>query len=157
MRQELIEYLRAATTPDGEPVFETVGPREEYFSGPHTEGAVDVVTVPDGFEHFPSAQLLGEQFGDSTEPWNHELDGIFAAYGEGVDPDSATDDAHLFDVAPTVLAALGVPVSDRMDGRILPHVPATEVTSYPAYDTEERTLGDDAAVQDRLADLGYLE
>ena len=151
-------HLRSVTAPDGEPVFERVGPREAFFEGPYTDRAVDIVTVPNDFEHFLSAQLLGEEFGDSTEPWNHKLDGIFAAYGADVDHDTETEHAHLFDVAPTILAALGVPVSDRMDGVVLPHVPATEPHSYPAYDPEERTTGgDDDAVQDRLADLGYLE
>jgi len=158
VRDDLIEDLRDIEAPDGEPVFEEVGPSEKYFSGPYTDRAVDIVTVPNDFQHFLSAQLLGEQFDDPTEPWNHKLPGVFAAAGEGIDGDSVTDDAHLFDVAPTILAALGLPVSDRMDGRVLPHVEETEAWNYPPYEVDEASVSaEDADVQDRLADLGYLE
>jgi predicted AlkP superfamily phosphohydrolase/phosphomutase len=158
VRDELIEALRDVEAPDGEPVFGEVGPREKYFSGPFTDKAVDIVTVPNDFQHFLSAQLLGGQFAEPTEPWNHKLPGIFAAAGEGIDPDSMVDDAHLFDVAPTILAALDLPVSDHMDGRVLPHVEETEEWNYPPYDATDYTVtAEDEEVQDRLADLGYLE
>lgn len=157
VREEVMESLREATAPDGEPVFEEVAPRERYFSGPYTEKAVDIVTVPTDFDHFLSAQLLGEEFGEPTEPWNHKRDGIFAASGEGINTEVTADDAHLFDVAPTILAALGVPVSDRMDGRVLPPVSPTEMWNYPPYEADAQAGSDDEDVQERLADLGYLE
>jgi arylsulfatase A-like enzyme len=74
----------------------------------------------------------------------------------------------LLDIAPTILHLLGVPVPDDLDGRILTEIldpaftpaPASApVASSPlpgspipsAYTEEE-----DAAIQQRLADLGYL-
>jgi predicted AlkP superfamily phosphohydrolase/phosphomutase len=157
VRAEIIEQLESVTAPDGEPVFEEVAPREEYFSGPYVDKGVDIVTIPTDFNHFLSAQLLGEEFGEPTEPWNHKLDGVFAAAGEGIDVEAGAADAHLFDVAPTILAALGLPVSDRMDGRVLPAVEATEEWNYPPYDASDTVETEDAAVEDRLADLGYLD
>lgn len=157
VRQEVMEALRNATAPDGERVFQEVAPRERYFSGPHMEGAVDVVTVPRDFEHFLSAQLLGDHFGETAEPWNHKLDGIFAATGRGIDETRGLSDAHLFDVAPTILAALGLPVSDLMDGRVLPVVSETPERTYDPYRSEDSQAGGDEVVAERLADLGYLE
>ena len=158
VRNELIDVLSSATTPEGKPVFDEVVPREDYFNGPYVEKGVDIVTVPRDFDHFLSAQLLGEHFGRATEPWNHKLDGVFVAAGEGIDTDASVDGAHLFDVAPTILAALGLPVSDRMDGRVLNPVEATSERSYPDYDVAETVnTGEDDAVEDRLADLGYLD
>ncbi|WIV67129.1 alkaline phosphatase family protein [Natrialbaceae archaeon AArc-T1-2] len=157
VRSQLIDELRSVTTPEGDPVFETVQPRETYFNGPESEAAVDVVTVPADFEHFLSATLRNEQFGPPSEPWNHKLEGTFAA--RGVDVDHAIDlgHAHLFDVAPTVLATLDVPAGDRMDGRVLPCVERSGRQEYPRIDGDRSVETADEAVERRLADLGYLE
>ncbi|MDL5362734.1 alkaline phosphatase family protein [Halalkalicoccus sp. NIPERK01] len=157
VREDLIERLQAIETPDGDPVFGEVVPREEYFWGPYTEKAVDVLTVPNDFEQFLSAQLREELFGPPTEPWNHKLDGLFVAAGQGIDSGVDLTDAHLFDVAPTVCAALGVPYSDRMDGRVLPVVEDVGSTAYPEYTGSAAVSTEDERVEERLSDLGYLE
>ena len=157
VRDELIDALDDVETPDGEPVFGEVVPRETYFEGPYLDEGIDVVTVPNDFEQFLSAQLLGEQFGPPTEPYNHKLDGIIVAAGEGIDTGASIDGAHLFDVAPTIMATMGVPYSDRMDGGVLPIVPDIGSASYPAYEGKAAASTDDEAVEERLADLGYLE
>ncbi|WP_266077836.1 alkaline phosphatase family protein [Haladaptatus caseinilyticus] len=157
VRSELVEKLQAARTPDGRPVFDTVAPREAFFDGPYSDDAVDVVCVPTDFDQFLSAQLRGRQFGAPREPWNHKLNGIFAAAGSGIDVEADCADAHLFDVAPTILATLGVPASDRMDGSVLPVVDSAGEQSYPAYEAGETVETDDECVEARLADLGYLE
>ena len=135
--------------------FEDVARREAYFEGPHVDRAVDVVTVPAAFDHFISARLAGSQFGEPTEPWNHKRDGIVAVAGEGVD-EAALDGAHLYDVAPTVLATMDVPAAERMDGTVLPAVDPVGVRSYPDYDRRTAAT-EDGAVEDRLANLGYIE
>ncbi|WP_101298244.1 alkaline phosphatase family protein [Halegenticoccus soli] len=157
VRADLIEYLRGVSTPDGDPMFEDVAPREEYFHGPYVEKAVDIVTVPNDFEQFLSAQVLDGYFAPPTEPWNHKLDGVFAAKGVDIDRSAALEGAHLFDVAPTIMSALGIPYSDRMDGRSLPVVADAGAREYDPYEHEEADSLADDGVQDRLADLGYLE
>jgi predicted AlkP superfamily phosphohydrolase/phosphomutase len=157
LREELIRELEGVETPDGEPIFETVAPRERYFHGDYADDAVDVVTIPSEFDHAISEHLVGEYFGPA-EPWNHKLDGVFAAMGEGVDEDADIDGAHLFDVAPTIMASFGLPYSDRMDGSVVPVVESAGSTDYPAYDErgeQDRPEADDE-VTDRLADLGYM-
>ncbi|WP_224269122.1 alkaline phosphatase family protein [Haloprofundus salinisoli] len=155
VREALIEELRAAETPEGAPVFERVAPREELFEGPYVDEAVDIVTVPTDFEHSLSA-LVGEQFGD-PEPWNHKLDGVVSVSGAGVDADADLSEAHLFDVAPTVLATLGIAPDVEMDGEALSCVSGPEPKTYPEFDVGGRTRTDDDEVAGRLADLGYLE
>lgn len=157
VRESIIDELRAVTTPDGEPLFEDVAPREQYFYGSEVENAVDIVTVPTDFDHFLSASLLDEEFGEPTEPWNHKRHGVLAATGVGVDSDAQLADAHLFDVAPTVLATLGVPRSEQMDGSVLPIVDDAGVLAYPEFDPCEEITTNDSDVESRLADLGYLE
>ena len=157
VRSELIELLSSVAAPDGSPVFEDVAPREAYFDGDEAERAVDIVTVPAEFDHFLSADLKGEWFGEPPEPWNHKLDGVVSVTGEAVDDVGRYDDAHLYDVAPTVLASLDLPTSDRMDGRVLPGVDPVGTRSYNPYDSGHTQSTDDADVERRLADLGYLE
>ncbi|WP_255169626.1 alkaline phosphatase family protein [Natrononativus amylolyticus] len=158
VRAELIECLRAAELPTGEPVFDEVAPREKYFEGPFTEKAIDIVTIPNDFNVFLSNRLLDGFFGPPTEPWNHKMQGVFVASGEGIDTAADLTGATLFDVAPTVFSALGVKYSDRMDGRVLPVVDDVGAKGYREYDeaNDEVSTPEDA-VEDRLADLGYLD
>ncbi|WP_435552232.1 alkaline phosphatase family protein [Natrinema sp. CGMCC1.2065] len=158
LREELIRALQAIETPDGEPFFETVAPREQYFHGDEIEETVDIVTIPADFEHMLSEQLADGDYFGPAEPWNHKLDGIFVAAGEGIAESPSLERAHLFDVAPTIMAAMGVPYSDRMDGSVVPVVDSVGSATYPAYadrDDESRPATDEA-VTDRLADLGYM-
>ncbi|MFP8954047.1 alkaline phosphatase family protein [Natrialbaceae archaeon A-arb3/5] len=157
VRTQLIDALRAVRTPAGEPVFEEVRPREEYFHGPESEHAVDIVTIPADFEHFLSATLRDEQFGPPTEPWNHKLQGTVAAHGSAIDHTGGVGSPHLFDIAPTVLATLGVPADERMDGAPLPCIDDAGTEAYPRFDGRESVETGDDTVERRLADLGYLE
>ncbi|WP_435174347.1 alkaline phosphatase family protein [Halorussus sp. AFM4] len=154
---DLVDLLSDVETPDGEPVFERVARREEVFSGPYVEEAPDVITVPREYDEFLSTRVGDGRFAPPSEPYNHKRDGIVAISGAGVDPTADLSDAHLFDVAPTVLATMGVPAADRMDGSVLPAVGAVGTESYPAFDAGGAVATDDGDVEARLADLGYLE
>ena len=115
------------------------------------------MTVPADFQHFISATLRDEQFGPPSEPWNHKLEGTVAAYGDDIDHAAGVGDAHLFDIAPTVLATLGVPVDERMDGEALPCVESAGTRQYPRLEEDRSVETADEGVEKRLADLGYIE
>lgn len=155
VRSELISLLSEVQTPDGEPVFEQVVPREEYIYGPYAEEACDIVVVPAGFQHGLSA-LIGEQFAE-PEPWNHKRDGVIAVAGSGIEPEKTLGDPQLFDVAPTVLATLGIEPAVLMDGEPLPVVNAPATREYPSYEPQAQSATEDSDVAERLSDLGYLE
>jgi predicted AlkP superfamily phosphohydrolase/phosphomutase len=155
VRENVITLLSDVKSPKGEPVFEEVVPREEYIHGRYAEEAVDIVAVPADFQHELSA-LVGSQF-DEPEPWNHKRYGIVALAGEAVDSNAKLVDAHLFDVAPTVLSTLNIAPADGMDGEPLRPVAAVGSRTYPAYDPQEQRATADTDVAERLSDLGYLE
>ncbi|HET7323035.1 MAG TPA: phosphodiesterase, partial [Halococcus sp.] len=92
-----------------------------------------------------------------TEPYNHKREGIVAAAGEGLSTEKSLSGAHLFDVAPTVLAALSLPRGEHMDGEVLPIVESVGEQTYPELDERTRETTDEQAVEARLTDLGYLE
>ena len=157
VRADLIEALESARDPNGAPAFDAVVPSEEVYHGPYVDEAVDVVTVPAGFDTHLSASIRDEQFGDPPESWSHKPTGVVAMSGDAVDPDVGLSGAHLFDVAPTVLSTLDVPPSDRMDGEALPPVEATAPTEYSPFRARDVTGGDTERVREQLAGLGYLE
>lgn len=158
VRDELIETLRRVETPDGSLVFEDVAERETYFHGPYADAAPDVVTVPHAFDTYLGAWLVDEVFEAPPAPVrDHNRTGIIAAAGDRIDTTATADGAHLFDVAPTVLATLDIAPSDRMDGQSLPFVATIPTETYPPYD---QSVGGDApgrSVESRLEDLGYID
>ncbi|WP_458189377.1 alkaline phosphatase family protein [Haladaptatus sp. NG-WS-4] len=157
LRTELVDLLSDVETPDGEPLFEEVTRREEYFDGPEAEKAVDVVTVPAEFDHFLSAELTGHTFAEPGQPWNHKRDGIVAVTGDGVR--DTLEDAHLFDVTPTILSLFDLPASTEMDGSVLSCVDASGERAYSTHrpQSQGRTKTDDDSIEDRLTAMGYLE
>ena len=114
-----------------------------------------------------------KKFGPEMNPvaW-HRPHGIFVAAGRSIKHDELVHGASLLDVAPTVLALLGQPVPDDMDGRVLTQIFAEPVAperiaSYePPHprDGMHRDVPEDesdpfAARQalHQLAELGYIE
>ena len=94
--------------------------------------------------------------------------------GPAIRPGAVPRHAELLDIAPTVLHLLGIPVPGDMDGRVLTEIlePAptrldlavgasalagagAHVAPAPSFDSPY-TAEEDAAIQQRLADLGYL-
>ena len=157
VRDQLIDLLAAVETPAGVPVFEEVCRRERYFSGDAADAAVDIVTVPTDMNHFLSEQVGSDLFGIPEANWDHKMDGVFAAMGEGIDPTVSLDRAHLLDVAPTLLASMDIPNSYQMEGDVLPIVDDPGSERYPSVASDSREFeSPDQDVEERLADLGYL-
>jgi len=157
VRAELISLLEDATLGNEEPVFQDVAPREEYFHGPKTENAVDIVTVPRDFDVYLETWLLGGSISSQSARWNHKREGVIAAVGDGVDTNVEPREAHLLDVAPTVLASLGLPWDERMDGDPLSFVESNGTMRYSGAEPSQETVGHDSAVESRLRQLGYID
>lgn len=155
-RQEIVDILTDMRTPDGDPVFETVALREEFYEGENTDTAVDVITVPNDFDHMLSTQVRNGVFDEPSEPWNHKRDGVVTVYGTRV-PDTELSGAHLFDIAPTVLAMLDLPVGEHMDGQPLPVCDSYSVSQYPDRREPTTAVTHSGTVESRLDDLGYLQ
>lgn len=52
----------------------------------------------------------------------HSKQGIFLAYGSGVKSGKAAEDAKVYDITPTILYILGLPMPKIMDGRVLKEI-----------------------------------
>ncbi|WP_455449621.1 alkaline phosphatase family protein [Natrinema thermotolerans] len=154
-RAELIEKLEQVRDPDGELVFDAVKPREEVYEGAHLEDAPDIVLVPRDYKYDVSGSIL-----DTFRRYphkNHKPDGILLSNREL----TCEDSAKIYDIAPTVAAALDIPVDTDTDGEIL--LEETEEIEYANWDdladgyVDSKSDSDMSGVEDRLADLGYME
>jgi tetratricopeptide (TPR) repeat protein len=114
-----------------------------------------------------------EKFGPKMNPvsW-HRRQGIFVAAGKPIKRDELTHGTSLLDVAPTILALLGLPVPDDMDGRVLTRIfkepiEIERIDSYEAPHPKDGMHRGVAAEEsdpyaarqalEQLAALGYIE
>jgi tetratricopeptide (TPR) repeat protein len=101
----------------------------------------------------------------------HRLQGVFAATGPGIKRDELIYGTSLLDIAPTILALLGLPIPDDMDGRVLTKIFAEPVeleriASYePPHENDgvHRNVSEDETnpfatrqALEQLAALGYI-
>jgi predicted AlkP superfamily phosphohydrolase/phosphomutase len=176
---DLKAALRGIPHPEtGKPLVAHVYERDELYHGPHAALAPDLTVVLDdwryrtiGLHDFATHRVISPAFGPTGD---HRMEGILIASGPSIRSGDQLLGARLLDIAPTVLHLLGAPVSSDMDGRVLtelftqavprPHL-ATLGPSFASAASEQvpAVLGesgysaeDDAAIQQRLADLGYL-
>jgi predicted AlkP superfamily phosphohydrolase/phosphomutase len=167
LRTEIIERILSLRDPEtGDPVAKAVFRREEVYSGPHLNAAPDLLIQEDGRYAYRvdwSETLFApaSQYG-IPKTGSHRPDGILALSGPSF-RSARLDGARLEDITPTLLATLGLPSGQEMDGRIL----AEAFTSPPSMDTapyaqlrgghlDGLSDEDEAAVADRLKGLGYM-
>lgn len=166
------ELLELRDPVDGTRVVEAVHRREDCYDGPWVSQAPNLLL-----------QMTGDRYGLANRLWSrspgvlrrvrgpagtHAREGVFVAVGAPV-PSGRRVEATLRDVTPTVLYALGEPVPDDMDGRVLAEVFTDAVTAaHPVTRVASTHTGAAAAVDPyseadveeiaaRLADLGYID
>ncbi|WP_222912789.1 alkaline phosphatase family protein [Natrinema sp. SYSU A 869] len=154
-RTELIKKLEQVRDPNGELVFEAVRPREDVYEGKHLEDAPDIVLVPRDYQYDVSGSIL-----DTFRRYphkNHKPDGILLSNRDLI----CDDHAEIYDIAPTVAAALGIPVDTNTDGEVLlgdiNEIEYADWDELAAGYVNEQSDADMSGVEDRLADLGYME
>jgi predicted AlkP superfamily phosphohydrolase/phosphomutase len=158
VRDEILRTLSALRTPDGDPAFEWVKPREEVYDGAHTEAACDVLFRPAEMNHGVVASLTGRPF-IPADKYNHKIDGVFIAAGPDIASASGLERLSLTDVAPTTMALLGKDVPARMTGTVPETVLDVPVSRREYADVPYGTDGDgigEGDVEERLEDLGYI-
>jgi predicted AlkP superfamily phosphohydrolase/phosphomutase len=164
-REKVMDALASFVDPEtGNNPVARVLRREEVFGGRYAESAPDIVLEPalrysltHARSHVEAADWLS---GD------HRMDGVIAAAGPRVRGDAFTEPAVLTDVAPTILASLGVATSVKHDGQVLRAVVGDEASvaaagtaSEPGEGSGQEGLDADEAleVEEHLRGLGYLE
>jgi predicted AlkP superfamily phosphohydrolase/phosphomutase len=155
---ELAADLEALEVPAGGPVATAVHDPVDVYTGDQPRGPDLLVEYTPGIDA-PEA-IGGDVFGETTE-WlaTHRRTGIFAACGENVADGSA--DLDLYDLAPTLLHYLDVPVPEDIDGDVRTDVltgePADRTVEWgPPTATERERQGAGEEVEEMLRELGYM-
>jgi predicted AlkP superfamily phosphohydrolase/phosphomutase len=167
VRERLREELAALTDGEDDPLFRAVLSPEAAYADPGPF-APDVIARP-ARQHFPTMlESPTGGYASATNNYNHRYRGVFAAEGPLFES-GTVEGMRIVDVVPTILHVLGEPLSPDFDGEVREETLRT--SRSPRYlDPEEvpepRQRADDgevsqaerdAVVEDRLADLGYLE
>ncbi len=147
-----------------------------YDLDPAAEGYPDLLALPDANYWVRTKIGAGKNWveSDPNLPGTHRPEGIIALSAAGVAPGRVLK-ANLQDVAPTVLSLLGLPIPSHMEGRPLPCLPETskrrldppgnalngphaQPVTQPQPAVEfDYSAEDQAIIEQRLADLGYLD
>jgi len=173
---EIAERLLNFRDPvNGERVVAEVHRRGDIYTGPYIDESPDLRVVWQEYPaerrtHFSAGELWGEaMFGPAGQTGDHCYQGIFLAWGNGVQPGAVLEGSQIVDIAPTILWLLRQPVLTDMDGHVLKQAFSPDfVDQRPVErrDYEGPAAGDDGlagfsdeeseAVRERLRGLGYL-
>jgi predicted AlkP superfamily phosphohydrolase/phosphomutase len=166
-RQEVMAALQELCDEYGHPILTRVIPGEESYNGPYARQGPDLHLVLDNYNMIAcplfatEGRVITHQIrGDSG---CHRREGIFIAQGQNIRQNVLLPEANIYDLAPTILHMMGLPVPQVMDGRVLTEIFASPNQVTYADDVESATIvergfsNDEATqVQERLRSLGYL-
>lgn len=179
LRDELISKIRETRDPsNGKPIVREVYRREECFWGEHVDDVPDIIILmnpeygsSDRLSNYSSLVTDRPQISD---PGGHHIEGVFIAKGPKIvhtaDP---LVDLTITDLAPTILYALGLPIPEDMDGKVITQifdpakVQAQPIQFGPVFERWpseeeaqpilEETPSGEEVILDRLRALGYVK
>lgn len=170
--QKLLSLVHPKT---GERMIKQVYRKEELYNGPMLEKAPDL-TFAIGDLKYDSSVKFGlatkEIFGppEFEDSGTHRREGILIASGKGIRKGFMIEKATLFDIAPTALYILNLPVPLDMCGRVLENIFEEEwFKRYPIQFQEKRVENLSAKtkkdfspeesdmVKRKLRSLGYMD
>ncbi len=121
-------------------------------------------------ELWERGEKIRTEEGGKDVPWDHGVDGIFIMAGPGIKKDNRLPDMSVVDVTPTLLAYLGLPVAEDMDGAaelamfeasFLEANPVATISTYetggPGGDEAPMESPMDDGIKEKLRALGYIE
>lgn len=164
------EQLLSIKDEEGRAVVSEVHPYAEIYPCDSTAQRPDLlVVVNEGFMINPK---LGGNIFDKNMVGNihikadHAIDGVFLAHGEAIQHQCL--DADIYDVMPTILYLMGVPVPDDVDGKILTQIirPNTAVCGEIVFEEMKQaemtgpeclSKKEQEHLEKRLRGLGYID
>jgi hypothetical protein len=147
---------------------DVIATAEAYKVDPAREGYPDLIALPEENLWVRTKLTPGTGWveADPNLPGTHRPEGIVAVSAVGVAP-GRTIRADLRDVAPTVLSLFDLPIPDHVEGSPLEVLcdrgttvrqdAGSSTLNGPHRPQFEYTPEEQAIIEQRLADLGYLE
>jgi predicted AlkP superfamily phosphohydrolase/phosphomutase len=174
-RTAAVQALAEARHPDsGTKLFpRIIETAETYQLDPAHEGYPDLIALPDDPYWVRTKLTSGRAWvePDANLPGTHRPEGVVALSGAGLTAGRYLKE-NLTDITPTILALLGLPIPDHVEGRPIagetrPAAPGSFTHSRddhaenpidgPHRKGFEYTSEEQAIIEKRLSELGYLE
>lgn len=150
VRDEIIQKLKK--TCHGLGLHLKVYSPDDLYSGQYLNLAPDILFEIDDFEcsiHFGFHPSSFQRPPDNpVHSGIHKKDGIFIAYGRDIRQGATIEGAKIYDIAPTILHMLSLPVPADMDGKALTEIfregsePAQREVRYQEVDVEQERVKD---------------
>ncbi len=141
------------------------------------EGTAALLISDHGFEtkrdlkvRWERGEAIRTLEGNKDVPWDHGTDGAIIFAGPGIKSGHRTGDLSVVDIMPTLMAYLGQPVAEDLDGRPAlslfeeDYLSAHPVEWVASYETGEARGDDipmaspmDEGIKEKLRSLGYIE
>ncbi len=143
---DLYDGLTHLTDPqNGKKLIDAIYTTEVYGTGPYLPHEHHLLLLPNEGITFRSS-LGNELFWDDTrlrhDPSKrcgvHHKDGVLYAYGNGFKRGFKAPNAEIYDLVPTVLSQMGLPVPSGLDGRVLSEFfVEPEQTTHPPASSDQ--------------------
>ncbi len=122
---------------------------DEIYSGESRDIPDVVLLANEGYNLRGSYNKAGNIFErEEVRNGDHHRSGIIAAYGRGIKRGGKLEGASVYDITPTILHLMGIPVPSYMDGKVSVEVLTEEVAAL-----KPRTGSEQERVRDRISDL----
>lgn len=171
----LIEKLKEIRDPQtNSPVATSIYRKEEIFHGEALDPMPDIVIEPASGYSFTGAYQPNQGLfhkvcsGSDFHIGKHNKEGVIFVAGKHIRPQRSIN-AHLIDIAPTLLYYLQLPISKALEGRIIQELFTEEFKAdnplprvpyiAPELKSQQQTIysdEDEKKIQQRLKDLGYM-
>ncbi len=124
LRSKIINLVLKLKDPEGRSVVESAIKVEKLYKNPSPEIFPDIVLKFKNISKYANKMdlyggLKDSLFYKSDKSGNHNLHGIFLAYGNGIKNDYEIHNAEFCDLFPTILHILSVPSPNNIVGKIL--------------------------------------
>lgn len=166
--EELISKLSGVMDPmTGRPLFQTVVPRDVVYKGSSVAAAPDLILIPSSYSTMVHHERGEHHFGPAEPNGLHDPVGIFLIRGPMIKQGARVSGATVTDVFPTLLYAMGVPIPEDIDGRVLKEVFVSEFVrnnsvryrGFGKLDTSstiQLSREEKTTIERRLKSMGYL-
>ena len=164
------EMIELRDPENGRPMIKAAHRREEIYTGDFVAEAPDILLEEaEGYWLNPAADDVVKSAGEwpAERTGEHHPDGILLIHGDQIKRGIEISGARVYDIAPTILYLMGLPVQRDMDGRVLVEAideaflaktPIQFDQALESHREQQFELSPEAAetIEKRLKDLGYL-
>ena len=161
VRTEIINKLKQLKNPKtGENAIKNVWRKEDVYFGSQLDAASDIIFMLSD-KYLVKSNVSNKIFDDKImKPElrynNHALQGIFLAYGPDIKKGGEIQGAKIYDLAPTILHILGIPLQEDMDGRVLKEI-FKEDSELAKREIKYQEIDEREMIKEKIKKLRYIE